>query len=200
MKKIVARAGQYIGVTGNIGSGKSFILKILARNGFETFQLDDYAKSLVQLNKGVKNKVKAYFPSVFQYDTIDNKKLADKIFSDNKSLSIIEKIIHPHTLNKILQLKEKAKKTKRSIVLESALIFEKSRQYHFDYIINVYAPYEIKYKRLHKQRCMLEETFQKISNLQLPTNKTFEESDFIVYNQSRLHTIRVMNKLIHDVS
>ena len=64
-----------LGITGNIGSGKSSVLNILKNMGIETYDLDNVAKDLYATDDKIKEQVLATFPSVLSDDNhIDTKK------------------------------------------------------------------------------------------------------------------------------
>jgi dephospho-CoA kinase len=197
MKKIAPRAGSLIAITGNIASGKTFVTKILNKQGFAIFAFDNFAKNLLVDNLDVRNKLFKHFPHLFHNGDIDRKGLRDKIFSDKKSLGIVEKIIHVHTLRKIVELRRKTAEGGRSVIVESALIFEKRREKYFDAIINVVSPHQLKLERVQRQGKINVKTFLSILKLQLPFSQTSHRSDFTIYNFARLHTIKSIKKIIH---
>ena len=195
----MTRTGLLIGITGNIGVGKTFIGQILSRYGFILYLLDNFAKKLLATNILVKEQLLKNFPEIFVNKIINKTTLRDKIFDNKKNLDIIENIIHPHTLNKIIKLKNNAKQYSRSIVIESALIFHKQRHKYFDIIIKIESAHSIRLQRVQK-RNVSRRILDKIFQLQSKTSENFAKSDFFIYNSSRLHTINLIKKIIHHVT
>lgn len=193
------RTGLLIGITGNIGVGKTFIGQILSKYGFILYLLDNFAKELLTTNILVKDRILKKFPEIFVDKIINKKILRDKIFDNKKNLDIVEHIIHPHTLNKIIQLKNSARQQNRSIVIESALIFHKQRHNYFDIIMKIDSAHRIRLQRVQK-RSITTKILNKIFQLQSTTSKNFAKSDFFIYNSSRLHTINLIKKIIHHVN
>ena len=69
-----------LGITGNIGTGKSSVLNILKNKGIKTFDLDNVAKNLYKSNTSINKKVLDVFPSVSSTENqINTKKLGNTL-------------------------------------------------------------------------------------------------------------------------
>ena len=109
-----------IAITGNICTGKSFILKVLKTLGQATFSADDVVRNVIYNKKTVVAKITKHFPSsIDSKGRIDRNKLAAIIFYNNKKKDELEKIIYP-LLN---ELRKKAV-YKTSIIGQNKLFFE----------------------------------------------------------------------------
>lgn len=71
-----------IGITGGIGSGKSFVCNIFKCFGIPIFNSDENAKYLIETNIEVKNKIKEIFGDdiYLPIGVLDRTKLADIVF------------------------------------------------------------------------------------------------------------------------
>ena len=73
-----------IAITGNIGSGKSTITKIIRELGFKVFDSDKEVKKAMT-NKGLIDQIskefKSKIPGLIKRNTIDRAKLGDFVFS-----------------------------------------------------------------------------------------------------------------------
>ena len=83
-----------IGLTGIIGSGKTFALNFFKSKKITVFSADDEVKKILE-SKIVKDKIYKKFPETFSKKKINKKKLALIVFSDRKKLRSLEKVIHP---------------------------------------------------------------------------------------------------------
>ena len=85
-----------IGITGGIGSGKSFVSSIFLKYNFKSFNSDFEAKNIINNNNEIKNQIIEKF-GVFSYnnDTLNSEYISNIIFKDNKKLGQINKIVHP---------------------------------------------------------------------------------------------------------
>ena len=174
-----------IALTGNIGSGKSTVSLIFNAIGIPVFNADLEAKKLYS-ESGVKKKIKEMFGNkVFRADEqVDFKKLANIIFNDNTELQKINAFLHPMVLSKYKDWLRKNKNAKYT-VHESAIIFENNLQSHFDLIITVSAPEEIRLERINKRDGLKPEVIMERIKNQLPEKEKCELSDFVIINDGK---------------
>ena len=121
-----------IGLTGIIGSGKTFALNFFKKKGYSIFSADEEVKKILKTSI-VKKKINKSFPEVFDRNKLNKNKLAQIVFSNKNKLKKIENIIHP-IVNKKKNLFIK-KNRKKIIILEIPIIFEKKSAKNYDYII-----------------------------------------------------------------
>ena len=136
-------------VTGGIGSGKSEVCRILREMGFEhQYDADTRAKALYDehpallcsiensLGCSLRDKDGGFLPSA----------LASIIFSDRKSLEIVEAHLFPALMDDFSSFVGKC--GERVVVFESATVLEKPQFEGFgDKVILVDAPFEVRLER-----------------------------------------------------
>ena len=83
-----------IGLTGTIGSGKTFALNFFKSKKITIFSADDEVKKIFK-SRIIKDKIYKKFPESFSKKKINKNKLASIVFSDRKKLRSLEKLIHP---------------------------------------------------------------------------------------------------------
>ena len=85
-----------LGITGNIGSGKSYILNFLSKKSIKTYDLDYVAKTIYKEDESVKDEILKIFPDVISTKKeIDTKILGKLVFNDDEMLNSLKKIIWP---------------------------------------------------------------------------------------------------------
>ena len=96
-----------IGLTGNIGSGKSTVSKVFSVLGIPVFHADEESKQLLD-DPEIKDKIRKVFgDDVFtSINRIDKKSLANVVFSDPSSLSELNGILHPMVIRRFLKWSE----------------------------------------------------------------------------------------------
>lgn len=186
-----------IGITGNIGSGKSLVCKIFKQLGINTFYSDEETKKLYLLPE-IKKQVIDYFKDdvYFSDGSLNKKLLSYHLFKNPKALQFIEGILYPQ-LNKTFD--EWCKKQKSNYILfESAILFEKGFNSQFDKIIYVSAPENIRLRRaMFRDKCD-EENVRSRMRLQLDENNKKTQSDFIINNDGKEMLIpQILN--IHSI-
>ena len=185
-----------LGITGNIGTGKSSVLNILKNKGIKTFDLDNVAKNLYKSNTSINKKVLDVFPSVSSTENqINTKKLGDLVFNNKDKLNILQKIIWPEVEKFI---KDKIDFSQDLIVFEGAVIIEAGWHKLFDNIWLISTEVELSKKRVMKQRNMSEEDFEVIQNNQLKTAQLIDtlkqdkKKYTIIKNNSNLDKLKIL--------
>lgn len=171
-----------IGLTGNIGSGKSTVGSFLQECGFYLFDADRIIKGFYEEKGEVYQKVVSAFGEgvLDEKGDIDRKKLADIVFSDREKLRLLEQITHSALYER---LEEEFKKLpqKSVAVVEATLIIEKNTMHKYDALIVVYAPYEV-----CKARALMagysDEDFERRWKNQLPPEEKLRYGNFLIDN------------------
>lgn len=85
-----------IGITGNIGSGKSLVSNYLSERGFKVIDFDEISRSIYIHGKpAYYDIVNLFGKSVLDdFDEIDRKKLGEIVFSDKDKLEKLNEITH----------------------------------------------------------------------------------------------------------
>lgn len=146
-----------IGLTGDLGSGKSTVAKMLASRGAIILSSDDMGRAMMQPGEHVYAQIIQHFGNeVLTVDRlIDRAELAKIVFTENR-LDELEAIVHPAVLaEQARQITAIAEENPKAIVVvESALIFNVKHGLHgqrwqdrFDRILLVTAPEAVKIAR-----------------------------------------------------
>jgi len=147
-----------IGLTGDLGSGKSTVARMLAERGAMVFSSDEMGRALMQPGQPVYARiVEAFGPGVVAADgSLDRRKLAALAFDRvHPRVEELNAIVHPAVLALQAEMLDElaAAKPGAVAVVESALIFstkyaaEGSWRGRFDRILLVTAPEEQKVQR-----------------------------------------------------
>lgn len=186
-----------IGITGNIGSGKSLVCKIFEHLGINTFLSDEETKKLYLLPE-IKKQILDYFNDevYFNDGTLNKKLLSYHLFKNPKALQFIESVLYPQ-LNKTFD-RWCEKQNSDYVLFESAILFEKKFDSQFDKIIFVSAPEDVRLQRAMLRDKCNEENVRSRMRLQWSEETKIEKSDFIIYNDGNEMLIPQILK-IHDI-
>jgi dephospho-CoA kinase len=155
-----------IALTGNIGSGKSFVLKVCRLLKLETIELDQVAR-LVTNQLTIQAKLRALFPWAWQGDQLDRKALAQHTFNDPTALQALEQVLHPAIKAQLqAELKHLDQAGKSLVVVEIPLLFEVGWQDIVDVIVLCDAPVTLRAARALQRPAMTTELFEKIDKSQ----------------------------------
>ena len=171
-----------IGITGNIGCGKSWICALFEAQGIPVFYSDYEAKQLYYHDE-IKAVMKARFGEgiYFPDGNLDKKQLSELIFNNREARIFVERILYP-ALNQYF--KEWAEQQDAPYVLyESAIIFEKHIEDLFDAVIMVSASETTRLRRVvARDHCTPEEAFIRMK-AQWPENEKKNLADYIIYHE-----------------
>ena len=130
-----------IGLTGGIGSGKSFISNLFGRWGSYVFDADKRSKDILFKNETTQNEIIAEFGTdvLGLNKRIDNQKLANIAFQSEGSQMRLNAIMHPYIFKEIDDtISLISKRNKFDIFLvDAALIYESGYDIHMDYVVVV---------------------------------------------------------------
>jgi dephospho-CoA kinase len=191
-----------VGITGSIGSGKTAAGKILENAGEKVLYADIIAKEVVNTNAKIKSKIKQLFGTNY-FDTAgkpDRKKLADLVFDNEKSLMLLNSIVHPEVFKVIDDETEKAKKSgKKLIFIEAALIFESCMDENLDFVIVIDAEESLCKERVYNRDKMSSAQFYKRVRNQISPEEKIKLGDFTIKNNGDLLSLEKNILFIKDI-
>ena len=186
-----------IGITGNIGSGKTTVCKIFEILDVPVYYADKRAKELMH-ESPVKEQVIALLGDASYVDgKLDRKYVAQIVFKDKKKLAALNSIVHPAVFKDADSWFD-AQVEKPYSIKETALLFESSAMGQFDAIICVSAPEELRIQRVMSRDGSSEsEVRDRIRNQMLQKDKE-ALSHYVIRNDGRRSLVAQILK-IHRV-
>lgn len=188
-----------IGITGGIGAGKSLVAEIIKAMGYPVYNSDERAKELTESNPKIKEGLIHLFgEEIYQNDTLNKFALAQAIFSDESLREKVNALIHP-IVREDFNLWTLAQNN--SLVFnESAILFETGSFKNFDAIILVYAPKELRIKRIMKRDNCSENEVLKRMNSQFSDEEKYQLTEFRVLNDGQTPLLVQVEKIILNLS
>ena len=188
-----------IGITGGIGAGKSLVAEIIKAMGYPVYNSDERAKELTESNPKIKEGLIHLFgEEIYQNDTLNKFALAQAIFSDESLREKVNALIHP-IVREDFNLWALAQNN--SLVFnESAILFETGSFKNFDAIILVYAPKELRIKRIMKRDNCSENEVLKRMNSQFSDEEKYQLTEFRVLNDGQTPLLVQVEKIILNLS
>ena len=115
-----------IGITGEMGSGKSFCSKIFEQIGVPVFYSDDVARTIINTNSELKEEIKKEFGQVYDNNGIMIPSLIRSIVfvkGSEEKLKRLNELVHPYVFNEYDNFCE-LNKDKKYTLIESAILYE----------------------------------------------------------------------------
>ncbi|WP_457569403.1 dephospho-CoA kinase, partial [Desulfurobacterium sp.] len=171
-----------VGITGNIGAGKSTLARFIRAKGYKVLNADDMAKKLLERGEAAYDAVISLFgKDILRADgEIDKKRLADIVFSDKEALKKLTSITHPLIKEKIVSMSG----SKELIFIEAAVLIESGWHEVVDRIVLVFAYKGQRYIRASRKFGIREVI--KRDKLQLPYSEKLKFADFLICNTGNL--------------
>lgn len=177
--------GKYvIGLTGNIGTGKSVIRRMLEHLGAYGIDADTLGHRAISRGAPGYNPVVSTFGRfvLTPEGEIDRSKLARLVFSDPQALAYLERIVHPLVEQAIDLIIQRA--SQKVIVIEAIKLLETSIHKNCDSIWVTFAPPEIQMARLIQNRKMGENEARQRITAQPPQERKLAAANVVIRNTS----------------
>ena len=188
-----------IGLTGNIGSGKSVVAKIFEALGIPVYHADEESKKFLEL-PAIQNEI----IRAFGYGVLDNighinrRSVASLVFTDEKALKTLNSILHPKVREDFRQWTA-GHPSDPYVVQEAAIIFESGFRAEYDYIIHVSCPKEIAIDRVMKRDGIDVNSVLRRLQFQLDDEEKGRLSDFVIVNDGDSMVIPQVLSIHHDL-
>jgi dephospho-CoA kinase len=197
-----------IGLTGNIGSGKSTVAQMLSERGATIIDADILARRAVELGTPGYDKIVARWGAdvVAPDGHLDRAALRRIVFADHQQLEELNAIVHPEVERLRARLVDQARRRgDRIVVCDIPLLFERHMTDRFDRIILVDAHRAVRLDRLVKDRELQETEAMDMIAAQMPAELKRARADFIIENDGTLTQLErrvqdVWSALLHDTS
>lgn len=174
-----------VGITGGIGTGKSFVSSIFRTIGVPFYDADKAAKQLMVTNSQIKEGLcKAFGSQVYFADgNLDRKWLAAQVFLDKEKLALLNSIVHPVVIQEGENWANS--QTAHYCLKEAALLIESNSYKALDYLILVQAPETMRIERVMQRDSISRAEVEARMNKQMPEEEKIKYADFIIVNDER---------------
>lgn len=191
-----------LGITGGIGSGKSFVSRCL-KEGFsvQVYDTDREAKRLMLEHEGIRADLIALLgKEVYTAAGLNKPLLAAYIFSSPENAQKVNAIVHPRVKEDFRNWAFRQEQAGCQLVgVESAILFESGFDREVDKTLTVSAPLELRITRvMERDRVGREQVLERIT-AQISDEERNRLSDFSVENAetSDIHAqlVRILSAL-----
>ncbi len=137
-----------VGLTGGIACGKSSVLEIFAKNGWEAISTDQLAGEILSSDEHVADLLlDRWGNTVFdERGIVDKKQIGEIIFHTPQERAWLEEVLHPQVRAAWIAKTESFENP--LVVVEIPLLFENDLQSHFVQTISAFATRELQFDRL----------------------------------------------------
>lgn len=175
-----------IGLTGNIGTGKSMVRHMLEKKGVLGIDADELVhRALQRGTKGYQKICQNYGKDYLRHDgEIDRAKLAATIFQDNEALKLLECILHPLVIKSFKQILRKSRLP--IVAIEAIKLLESKLVTICDNIWTVHIHENEQIIRLMQSRGLSEAQIKERLAHQASSEEKMRRSDTVIFNDQAL--------------
>ncbi len=171
-----------VGLTGNMGSGKSTVALVFSYLNVPVYKADVEAKKMYLRDDVLKEVVSLAGKQILDScGNLNRKALAEVAFSDSKILKSLTKLIHPLVRKDFIVWTGQHSQSPY-VIHEAAIIFESGFREEYDLVIHVSCPEEISIERIEKRDNLSREMILQRMQFQLPDREKASLSNFVILN------------------
>jgi dephospho-CoA kinase len=172
-----------VGITGNIGSGKTTVSKIFEILDVPVFYADDAAKKVMVEDPILISALKTEFgiESYFDDGSLNRKHIASIVFNNEAELAKLNAIVHPAVFRAFDSWVANIKNAPY-VMKEAALLFESSSYKMCDKTIMVTAPLELRINRVVQRDNLTRDEVESRNARQFSEEKKIQLADFVIRN------------------
>ena len=185
-----------IGVTGGMGSGKTYVCQLLEKRGIPVFYTDMEAKRLIVDDSGVRQRLKDIVGNSLynQEGKLDKKVMASFLVRGKQWADQVNAVVHP-AVRKAMYEWFVVQESHPIVVVECALLFESGLNKDMDKIVSVVAPLQVRLDRIVRRDGCTEEHARQIISLQQSDDYRMKCSDFVVENDGKSDILHQLDSL-----
>ncbi|MYH39949.1 MAG: dephospho-CoA kinase [Candidatus Dadabacteria bacterium] len=181
------------GLTGNIGSGKSTVARMLRELGAFTLDADEVAREIVSPGEPALAEIVAGFGrEILREDgTLDREALAEVVFADERARAQLNRITHPRILERIKERISARDDEQQMVFVEASLIDRKSGGLNdlIDGLVVVTCPGELRERRVAERDGMSPEEIRRRMDSQMSEAEKASQADFLIENSSDMENL-----------
>lgn len=193
-----------IGITGGIGSGKSFICQILKDKGFPVYSCDDEAKRLMVENMEIIQSLKklisddAYIEQHTDegntYYILNKPVIAQYLFANPSNAARVNAIVHP--IVKADFCNWASKQDQKCVFMECAILFESGFEDTVDKTVLIFANERNRLKRAMKRDNATEQQIRSRMSQQISGKEACQRADYVFDHNDYDTTDEEIEKLL----
>jgi len=172
-----------IGLTGQIGAGKTAAAKILARFGAYIIDADKIGHQVVAQSATLRRQlVRAFGKEILdKRGEVRRKKLASLAFANENSKQTLNRLVHPHLLRELRRQVKQALETHEVIVIDAALLLYWKMDREVDRVLVIHTSREQRLARMTTRGISRTDALAR-ERAQLPYSEFRKRADILFLN------------------
>ncbi len=183
-----------IGITGGIGSGKSFVAQLMHSHfDIPVYDCDSEAKRLTNESPAIRQALTTLVGAdLYKKERLDKTMLAKFLFCNEKNAKQVEAVIHPAVREDFR--KWICEQTSTIVAMESAILYESGFENEVDYVLFVNAKESTRIMRAMKRDNAEQEQVEERIRRQHSEDMKLR-ADFLIENEQDVTSQTLINSL-----
>ena len=188
-----------LAITGNIGSGKSVVSRMLAIMGVPVYDCDSRAKALMHSDKVIKEGLLRMFGSECYCSdgSLNREWLAARLFTDPVNVQRVNALVHPRVKEDFECWASAA--SCDIVAVESAILYESGMIDTVDKVLVVWADEETSIKRVMGSRGMSRRQVENRLQNQMSADELLILSDYSLRNDGSTPVLPALGELLEEL-
>ena len=171
-----------IGITGGIGSGKSYVCQLLRTRGIEVYDCDQAAKRIIRTSEEVRQQLLQLIGSLEKAD------IARFLLESEANAKKIDAIVHPAVFRDF--------EDSGYQWMESAILYESGANKLVDRVVVVTAPEEVRIQRVMQRDGISRDKALQWMQRQWPQAELLRRADYEIINDGQQDLNEQINQII----
>jgi dephospho-CoA kinase len=181
-----------IGITGQIGAGKSTAALVLARMGAAIIDADKIGRDVVENNpRLVKQLAHAFGGAILMSQgKLNRNRTAQIAFSSKSNKRKLDRLVHPFLLRELQRQIKKLSVNYDVIVVDAALLLNWGLDKLVDHVLVIHSGEKQRFERLRKRGISSADARAR-QNMQLPYREFKKRADKVILNNTTKAALKV---------
>ena len=175
-----------IGITGGIGSGKSYVCRLLEQRGIEVYDCDAAAKRLIRTSTRLRQQLKELIGSLQKAD------ISRFLLASEENQQAVNAIVHPAVFQDF--------EASGMQWMESAILYESGADRLVDRVVVVTAPEEVRIERVMSRDSISREKALQWIARQWPQEEVRQRADFEIVNDGEADLEKQIERLLRSLN
>lgn len=186
------------GITGGIGSGKSYVCRLLSDMGISVYDCDAAAKRLMVSSAAIRRKLTELIgPETYNISigdegqenfTLNKSVVAQFLMESESNANAIDSIVHPAVFDDFL--------SSGMEWVESALLFQAGMNKLVDRVVAVIAPRDVRISRVMERDAISRDEVLEWMDKQWPQKEIIRRADYVIVNDGHQQLLPQLKPLL----
>ena len=181
-----------VAITGGIGSGKSYVCRLLKQRGIEIYDCDAAAKRLMRESDDLKKRLQALVgEEVYTDGELNKVVMAKYLLSSEEHARAVDNVVHPAVADDFIR--------SGMTWMECAILFESGFDRLVDLVVYVDAPLEVRIDRVMRRDNINRAKTLEWMGRQMNPDEARKRSHYVIINDGFSDIDKQLNEIIKHI-